>query len=987
MDGLLAQLTFLLGYDGDPGWVQQAASTQLDVAYRSPVQQAFGAWGVVGVFAIEHGGTSASMVPVVYVATATDDDNALEVHRAIWTQGVVPFLLIVTPDGAWSCDGFAPPSADLSRRFIEASRLTSSSVSSSASEIAHLTSLALRVSLSRPGRPASNGRRVDERLLSNLRGLVRDITGTDTAGASLPAAAANALIGRLLFMRFLRDRGTMPADWMPASRAPGTDRSAWLEGFWKCLEDADRVFNGSVFPIREQQRCQIRPEHADWAFEVVINDAKIVDGQLQLSFAEFRFAALRTETLSAVYELFLELSNPEKKGEDGAIYTPPHLADHVLQKVAAMRPMKRGDTVFDCAMGSGVFLVGAFRRLAEDALTAGMRTLPLKDLHELARQSIWGVEKNGDACQVAALSLYLTMLDYADASEVGAIIGKRARSRRVFPEMVGRNLLERDFFDDGHLPSAFPTRFTHIIANPPWTKLTAVGLLAQEYVAGAADAFTDHERAAPAFMHKALAQRLKPEGVFGFVMSARAIISSAARNFPTYLTQRTGLSGCSNLSSLRRTLFLGAEHAALVLVGHADRAHAGNTLNVFMPNQTTQPMARDGRHWVIVEDRAECRSFRRDLLRSPNDLVDALMLPTADLRFREWVKATHRAKGLWTLGDALDALDLSFTRGGTDYQTGVPTEYILTATKNSPNYYLNALDGGGLFDRSRHVLPAEIIASVKPRYQQMFAGNIVVFARGTGRTRFVDRPIAFNSSFYGIYANSPSDEALEFLYWLSDYLNTGFARYCMSVTGRDWAIDHRRLEKEQLLLIPLHPATGGPVPGLAGRIGASRTARIPSFVGPVWKEYDEYRHKLQNGTRPAEANASADAKHRGAYELALGGELDRYLGSSQPLRVRSHVDSDNGLGVVVAATSTARDGSPLSKAGQTSERDFSDALAAFEKSRSNLVRDSSWLSRTDDGTIAIVKPLGRSYWTIERAFEDAAMVVADALSSNRSGTR
>jgi len=45
--------------------------------------------------------------PVVYVAEAVTDDAASKIHRLVWNQGVVPFLIVRTPLGVRVYSGFA----------------------------------------------------------------------------------------------------------------------------------------------------------------------------------------------------------------------------------------------------------------------------------------------------------------------------------------------------------------------------------------------------------------------------------------------------------------------------------------------------------------------------------------------------------------------------------------------------------------------------------------------------------------------------------------------------------------------------------------------------------------------------------------------------------------------------------------------------------------------------------------------------------------
>ena len=75
--------------------------------------------------------------------------------------------------------------------------------------------------------------------------------------------------------------------------------------------------------------------------------------------------------------------------------------------------------VLDPCCGSGIFLVLAYRRLIELELTkASDKKLDAKKLLEILSESIYGVERNQDACYVAEFSLILTMLNYIDANDL-----------------------------------------------------------------------------------------------------------------------------------------------------------------------------------------------------------------------------------------------------------------------------------------------------------------------------------------------------------------------------------------------------------------------------------------------------------------------------------------------------------------------------------------------------------------------------------------
>ena len=213
--------------------------------------------------------------------------------------------------------------------------------------------------------------------------------------------------------------------------------------------------------------------------------------------------------------------------------------------------------------------------------------------------------------------------------------------------------------------------------------------------------------------------------------------------------------------------------------------------------------------------------------------------------------------------------------------------------------------------------------------------------------------------------------------WVAEYLNSDFAQYCRSVVGRDWAIDNRRIEKRQVLAIPLAPDRRGLIPGLA-RPGSSPLASPPEFIGALSREFRDFRSKLQNGKRPPEAAKGATPGQRSQYETALGSELDRFSGGGGNWRVRTRIPTARAFGVVLAALEDHRE--PIALEPADDEARFASVLDRFMHSSANLASESSWLTR-GEGVVALVKSMGRPHWTVDRAFADAALIVADALSA------
>jgi len=127
------------------------------------------------------------------------------------------------------------------------------------------------------------------------------------------------------------------------------------------------------------------------------------------------FAFIPIETLSLVYEQFLHTDDPNKKKEaknkktkgrqEGAYYTPLPLVNFMLAGLERHRPLERGMKVFDPSSGSGSFLVQAYRLLIEKTFPVTQPKPKPSDLKVLLRESIFGCDVDGDACQVTQLEL------------------------------------------------------------------------------------------------------------------------------------------------------------------------------------------------------------------------------------------------------------------------------------------------------------------------------------------------------------------------------------------------------------------------------------------------------------------------------------------------------------------------------------------------------------------------------------------------------
>ena len=124
--------------------------------------------------------------------------------------------------------------------------------------------------------------------------------------------------------------------------------------------------------------------------------------------------------------------------------------------------------MFDPACGSGIFLVETLRKIIEQYQKNNPKysekTVKYKeDLKKLASDSIFGIDKDKSAINVAIFSIYLTLLDYQKPSDIETF---------KFPLLLENNFFVSDFFDtDAEFNEIFKKiEFDFILGNPPWKR-------------------------------------------------------------------------------------------------------------------------------------------------------------------------------------------------------------------------------------------------------------------------------------------------------------------------------------------------------------------------------------------------------------------------------------------------------------------------------------------------------------------------------------
>jgi hypothetical protein len=275
----------------------------------------------------------------------------------------------------------------------------------------------------------------------------------------------NPVLRRLLLLmvliKYLEDREVFPDGWFGEFHDNAKNYFEVLQGgnpeeVCKLLSCLEEKFDGDVFSLPDLGQQQLTTETLRHFAYLV--EAKTLGKQRYL-WEQFSFKHLPVEIISHLYQKFV-------KGDGGAVYTPPLLASLLLDHVMPYDKLTGRERVLDPACGSGVFLVGAFRRLVNIWRSRNNWNRPdVGTLKEILKSSIFGIELDDNATDLTAFSLCLAICDTLQPDVIWNDL--------KFDPLKGSNLIQADFFQvlldsRGGKNTVLNAGFDVVIGNPPF---------------------------------------------------------------------------------------------------------------------------------------------------------------------------------------------------------------------------------------------------------------------------------------------------------------------------------------------------------------------------------------------------------------------------------------------------------------------------------------------------------------------------------------
>jgi hypothetical protein len=728
----------------------------------------------------------AESIPLAYFSrfSELDPDRIRTLHRDVWSQSKVPLLFVTLPHEIRVYNAYERPPTSPEEDFDAPSRLMQSLKELTDSLTAQrciretLVEQYERIYLetgafwdTTDGRKIDHQSRADHQLVKDM-GQMRRLLVEE----GLSNHIAYTLLGRSVFIRYLEDRKVLTESWIEEVTDGQAD--SYLHALQSrpithlLFENLCALFNGDLFPIEPDEE-QVNQSHLDLV-RGFLEGTDLETGQLRLW--PYNFEYIPIELISNIYDIFIE-----ERRASGAYYTPLLLADFILEETMGMENTHPDMTVLDPACGSGIFLVGTYRRLIRAWQQAHGDPEP-ENLSRILQTSIFGIDKNPEAIRIAAFSLYLEILNHLSNEQI-------RNNHFQFPRLR-RNLLACDFFDEQVDERFESRRFDRVVGNMPWgeSTLTPEGekwLVEEGHTVGG-------KRAAPAFMLRA-PQFCKDDGEIALLAPAKSTIlvtSETHRAFRRNFFSDYHVRAVVNFSPLVYELFAKTISPAVAMFYTPRPPVANSKLMYGVP----KPSPASQRLRAIVLDTTDVKFLDREELRDQPYLWKVALWGTP----RD-AALIERLKSMPTLDE--QALKLNW-RIGQGVQVGGPGE-------KKPAPWLEGLDllpaeklRPYLIDTSVNE-PITVTEFYRRSSPELFQAPLALIRQSKCEASFSSQDVAYLHKITGVVGNRGQEWLLR---WLVAYINSSLAKYYHFLTSASWAVERgsviQREYKEMPFFVP-----------------------------------------------------------------------------------------------------------------------------------------------------------------------------------------
>lgn len=531
-------------------------------------------------FRIFPNGDNRSPISQIYIyhdpSLSLNEAYYAEIHRRLWNAGVAPLVFILTAGQVKILNCRQEPDFDRVSRepvftpFRALEKIVATNRAFAAREIA-------------AGTLWENANFKNDfvlektayfKLLTHLKSFRQELITLKI----LSEPTVNRILLMAMLVKYLNDRQDSAGNRVfkegflrQFSHANNDDIESLFREKGSCVKLFDHLsghFNGDIFELTDNERVEL-----EWADLLPIADFLKGDqeprGQ-RLFWPLYSFEDLPVELISNIYEEFLV--KKDKEVSRGIVYTPPMLVDFLLDQCLPLDAETLSWSILDPACGSGVFLVGAFKRLIQCWRMANDWKQPTyQDLQGILKSSIFGIDKASEAVLVTAFSLCVALCDELEP----LIIWNELK----FDNLQNSNLQNRDFFEIVE-SGKFNNHFDLVIGNPPFDSVlpTSAAIRVEEASVKDRPKLPDTQLAL-LFLEQSFSLARKNAVVCLIQPAGPLLYNGNALSFRGYLFERFAINQVFDFTPLEGVLFK-AKVAAAAIIGFNTPATTDKILHV-----------------------------------------------------------------------------------------------------------------------------------------------------------------------------------------------------------------------------------------------------------------------------------------------------------------------------------------------------------------------------------------------------------------------
>lgn len=715
-----------------------------------------------------------------------------------------------------------------------------------------------------------------------LLGLMTD-AGQELKDLGLPTDESIALTGRALFFRYLMGRKIIDETHL-------TRISPVANSLETCFSNKDslaasnnwldQTFNGDLlklptddYPEYFGQLFQTYGPRVARPLEAILGlDQPIAPGASQrpLNWGDLDFDHVPIGLLSETYEELMYRFDADARRDTSVYYTPSHIAEYMVAEALHGHAEGSHTRVLDPACGAGVFLVAAFRKLAEMRFSETGQRPDRLALREMLNNQLVGFDINSHARTLAALALYLTALELDPApTPVEALTFEKLEDRvlvnvadpgsdpAIIQPMVGSL--------GTHVSEAYRGTFGLVVGNPPWTSLKPAykaidqtftercrEIASRRGLPSIAAEYRNPDQVTDLPFIWGAMEWAKPGGRIALALAGRWLFKMSPTGFAARkaIFQALAITGILNGATIRQSqVWPNVDQPFCLLFADNGMPGPGDQF-VFISPDDDPGLSTKGRMRIDAHDAAP---VLLELAAEQPDLLKTLYRGTAlDAR----IVRNIREKTEFTIGDywklkhrlsRAEGYQVADRSRDDTFLAGLPT---LDAHYSKHPFVVHA-----------KLLPSYIPMGLRrPHERKIYRAPLVLIREGLradrsrGRALVSDTDIAYSESYYGFSAADRTDGKFLTRYLLV-LMHSQLFEYFSLMTSGKFGFEREALQLLDVENFPIIP----PEKLLpAGRALVEHAADGLESNQPNWKELDQAVQKIY-GIGPLDAEAVADA--------------------------------------------------------------------------------------------------------------------------------